>query len=147
MFLDALLLVSDAQAVSATAFSTNTIDLGDVTPKREVGTGEELGFGMSVDVAADATTGDETYTFEVVQSANADLTSPDVLASRAIARADLKIGTRWFFPVPMGAPTKRYIGMRYTLGGTTPSITVTTWLTARSLFSIAEKAYAKGYAI
>lgn len=147
MFIDALGLVSDAQAASATAFSTNTIDLGNVTPKREIGTGEPMGFGISVDVAADAGNGDETYLFEIVQSANADLSSPDVLIDMAIARATLVAGYAFFIPLPPGMPSKRYLGLRYTLGGTTPSITVTAWLTAQKLFSILAKAYAKNYTV
>lgn len=147
MYLDALLLVSDAQAVTADAYSTNTIDLGNVTPKRQIGTGEPMGFGLSVDVAADFTTGDETYSFLVVQSANADLSSHDVLATYTFTAAQLAAGALWFLPIPEATPTKRYIGLRYDVGGTTPTITVTAWLTARELFSIAPVHYAKGYAI
>lgn len=146
MFLDALGLVSDAQAVTATAVSTNTVDLGSPTPKRQIGDGEEVGFGLAVDVAADHTTGDETYTVEVIQSANADLSAPDVLSSRAIAFSDLIAGATHFFSIPKGTPTKRYVGLRYTTAGTTPSITVTAWLTLARLFSLAKpQTYAKGY--
>lgn len=145
MFLDALGLVSDAQAVAATGFSTNTIDLGTTAPR--IGTGEPIGFGLAIDVGADITTGDETYTIEVVQSDNANLSSPDVLESRTIPAAQLALGALHFIEVPQGQPTKRYLGLRYTLGGTTPSFTVTAWLTARKLFSIATRPYARGYAI
>lgn len=142
-FMDALGLVSDAQALTATAFSTNTIDLGAENPS--IGTGEEVGFGISVDAGADITTGNETYTIEVVQSANADLSAPDVLSSRVVVAADLALASLLFVAVPMGTPTKRYLGLRYTLGGTTPLLTVTAWLTARSLFSIAARRYSKNY--
>lgn len=147
MFLDALLLVSDAQAVTATAFSTNTIDLGASTPKREIGTGEAMGFGVIVDVAADFTTGNETYQFDLVQSANANLSSPDVIASYVRTAAQLPAGSMHFIPIPPGWPQKQYLGLQYTTGGTTPTITVTAWLTARDLFSIQAKAYAKNYAV
>jgi hypothetical protein len=148
MFLDALLVVSDAQAVTATAVSTNTIDLGNVTPKRQIGDGEEMGFGLQVDVAADHTTGDETYQVDLIQSANADLSSPDVLSSRIISYADLTAGATHFIPIPKGTPTKRYLGLRYTTAGTTPTITLTAWLTTSSLFSLAKpQNYAKGYSI
>lgn len=147
MFLDNLLVVSDAQAVTATAFSTNTIDLGNTTPKREIGTGEALGFGLTVDVAADFTTTDETYQVDIVQSANANLSSPDVIASFIRTAAQLAAGSMHFFPVPPGWPTKQYLGLRYTTGGTTPTVTVTAFLTARDLFSILAKAYAKNYVV
>lgn len=147
MYIDALGLVSDAQAVSADAVSTNTIDLGNVTPKREIGTGEPMGFGFSVDVAADTASGDETYEFQVIQSANADLSAPDVIVLQAIARATLVAGYQFFLPIPPGYPTKRYLGVNYNVGGTTPSITITAWLTTHSLFSILAKSYAKNYAV
>jgi hypothetical protein len=150
MYLDVLTRVSAAQAVTATAVSTNTIDLGSPVPKREIGTGEAIGFGVAINVAADATTGDETYTFEVIQSANADLSAPDVIASRVVTAAQatagqLAAGTTLFIPIPQGLPQKQFLGMRYTTGGTTPSVTVTAWLTAHSLFSILAKAYAKAF--
>jgi hypothetical protein len=146
MYVDAFLLVSDSQAVTATAFSTNTIDLSNVTPARDLSQGEQLGFGINVEVAADFTTGDETYTFEVVQSANANLSSPDVLSSVVRTAAQLTAGTLLF--LPLGAPiTKRYIGLRYTVAGTTPTITVSAWLTSRALFSMAPTHYARAYAV
>lgn len=147
MFMDALGLVSDAQALTATAFSTNTIDLGNTSPIRAIGSGEPVGFGLSVDVAADITTGDETYTVEVVESDNANLSSPTVLSSRVLTAAQLAAGALHFVEVPSGTPNKRYLGLRYTLAGTTPSATVTAWLTARDLFSIAQRNYARGYAV
>lgn len=147
MFLDAYLLLSDAQAITADAVSTNTVDLGTSSPAREVGTGEEIGVGMAVDVAADITTGDETYAFEVISSAAAALTSPTVLARYTRTAAQLTQGSLHFFPIPPGGPTQRYIGMNYDVGGTTPTITVTSWITSRSLFSILARSYAKGYVV
>lgn len=146
MFLDSLMLLDDAHAYSATAFSTNTIDLGNVTPKRDIGIGEGLEIVSTVDVAADSTTGNETYQFDFVQSANADLTSPDVLASRIITAANLTAGKVVHLPVPADAITKRYIGLQMTLGGTTPTITLTSFLQPQSMTD-ARKDYAKGYTI
>jgi hypothetical protein len=42
MFIDSFLLLSDSQAVTADAASTNTIDLGNVSPKRDIGNGEPM---------------------------------------------------------------------------------------------------------
>ncbi len=147
MYLDALLLVSDAQALAATGVSTNAIDLGDVTPKREVGTGEPIGFGVSIDVAADFTTGDETYQVNLISDDAAALSSPTVISSHIFTAAERAAGSLIFVPFPPAAPKERYIGLQYVLGGTTPSVTVTAWFTTRSLFSVAVKAYAKGYAV
>ena len=123
MILDALLLLSDAQAVSADAASTNTIDLGAVNMR--IGSGKPLVVLFAVDVAADITTGDETYVFQVIQSAAANLSSPDVLQLRTIVAADLKAGATQVVGIPIGTPTKRYLGAFYDVGGTTPTITVT----------------------
>jgi len=125
MFLDALLVLSDAQAVSADAASTNTIDLG--AANRLIGDGEPLVAMFTIDVAADYTTTDETYSFQIIQSTAANLSSPDILAVRTIsaASAGLAAGTKVTMGIPMGTPTKRYLGVYYDVGGTTPSITVT----------------------
>jgi hypothetical protein len=140
MFIDALLLLSDAQAFSATGFSTNTIDLALVTPQRDVAIGEQLGVMFTVDVAADAGTGDETYTFQLVQSANANLSSPDVIAQIAIARATLVAGYGFFLPIPWNQITKRFFGVQMTLAGTTPSITLTAFLQPASMASLPKPA-------
>jgi Bbp16-like protein len=147
MYLDAFGLVSDSQAITATAASTHTIDLGNVTPKRAIGDGEEVGFAVNVEVAADFTTGNETYTFEVIQSANANLSSPDVIGSITLTAAQLLAGFLFFMPILGGFPTKRYVGMQYTVGGTTPTITISAWLTPKSLFSRANTHYARAYTV
>jgi hypothetical protein len=148
MFLDALLLVSDAQAITADAVSTNTIDLGNPTVKNRIGSGEPMAFLITIDVAADFTTADETYVFEVIQSANANLSSPDIIAQRAILdAAGRAAGARHIIPIPPGYPTKRYLGLNYNVGGTTPTVTVTAVLMPLSMAEESVLAYAKGYSI
>lgn len=149
MITDAQLLLSDAQALSATAVSTNTVDLGNVTPKNEIGAGEPMCVLIGVDVAADTADGNETYQFTLVQSANADLSSPDVLYATDttfISRTVLVAGYTLVLPIPAKMITKRYIGVRYVLGGTTPTITVTAMYVPFN-FVDTYKAYAKGYTI
>lgn len=138
MILDALLLLSDAQALTATAFSTNTIDLSNVTPKRDIAVGEPMAIMLTVDVAADFTTGDETYIVQFVQSANANLSSPDVLAQWAILASALTVGASFVLPLPENRITKQYIGLQYTLAGTTPTVTVTASLQPMSMASVAK---------
>ena len=87
MFIDALLLVSDAQAITADAVSTNTIDLGNPTVKNRIGSGEPMAFAVQIDVAADFTTTDETYAIEVISSAAANLGTPTVLARYTLTAA------------------------------------------------------------
>lgn len=146
MYIDAQTLLSDAQAITADAASTNTIDLGDVTPKRSIGDGEPLAVVFTVDVAADSTTGDETYAFEFIQSANANLSSADVLAAMTVAAANLTAGAQVVLPIPPGVITKRYIGANYNVGGTTPTITVTASIVPQS-FAPKIKSYADGFTI
>lgn len=128
MWVDALLLVSDAQAVTADAASTNTIDLGGTN--KMIGDGEPLAMAFTIDVGADFTTTDETYTFQIIQSAAANLGTPDVLAARTVSAASLGLaaGTKTSIGLPFGTPTKRYLGAFYDVGGTTPTITVTAFL-------------------
>jgi hypothetical protein len=148
-FLDAQLLLSNAQAITADAASTNTIDLGNVTPKNQIGDGEPMALVIVVNVAADATAGDETYEFQLIQSANADLSSPDILAktdTSFITSATLVADYKLVIPVPPGGPTKRYLGAYYNVGGTTPTITVTSFLQPLSMVE-KTKVYANGYSI
>lgn len=142
MYVDAQNLLSDAQALAATGVSTNSIDLGNVTPKRNVGTGEPLVLGVTVDVAADATTGDETYEFQAVTDDDGALGSPTTIASVVIPRALLVAGYKFAIPIPPGRVLERHLGARYVLGGTTPSITVTTALYPASMFSVEPQHYA-----
>lgn len=144
MILDALLLVSDAQAITADAVSTNTIDLGTSSPAREIGTGEPMGFLVTVDAAADFTTTDETYAFEVISSASANLSSPTVLNRRVLTAAQLALGAIFFMPLPPGTPAQRYLGLNYDVGGTTPLLTVTAALVPAKFIDMI-KAYAKNY--
>jgi hypothetical protein len=143
MIIDAFLLVSDSQAFTATAVSTNTIDLGVVTPQRDVSVGEDMGFGIGIEVAADFTTTDETYTLQVIESANANLSSPTVISTLVRTAAQLTVGSLHF--LPLGPVSKRYIGIQLTLGGTTPSVTLSAWLTPRMMFSKGHVYYPNAY--
>lgn len=146
MIVDALLQLSDAQAFAATAFSTNTIDLGNPTVKNQIGSGEPMVLACQVDVAADHTTGDETYEFETVQSANANLSTPDIIGRIAIPGTTLVAGYKFAVDVSVGFPTKRFLGLQAVLGGTTPSITLTCFLMPRK-FVDDWIPYAKGYSV
>lgn len=112
MFLDAQLLFSDAQAVTAAAASTNSIDLGAV---RDIGTGENLYLVVTVDVAmtdtgsdsslAVAIEGDSTTTF-TPDGTHTVFTIPAVSAAGAIFVHKLD---------PSSAALQyRYIQLKYT---------------------------------
>ena len=144
MILDALLLVSNSQAVTATAGSTNVIDLGAPTVRNRVGSGEPVGFVVCNDVAADFTTGDETYTVQILASATENMASPTVIASVALAAAQRAIGSQLFIGIPKGQPILRFLALNYVTAGTTPTWTVTAGLVP-STFVDDQVHYAKGY--
>jgi hypothetical protein len=124
MLLDAQLQFSAAQAITADAVSTNVIDLGVA---RQLGIGSQLGILICVIVAADATTGDETYSFEIQTDDNSAFSSATTLSDTDIPRAQLTLGSRHFISLPR-AGLERYLRLNYDVGGTTPTITVSAWL-------------------
>jgi hypothetical protein len=156
MYIDAQLLFSDAQAITADAVGTNVIDLSQ---DRSIGNGEPMAVVFQVDVAADQTTGDEDYTFEVEYASNAaQTTGRQLIGRRAFESgtptapaqdADLLVaGFIFAIPIP---PTKlteseRFLGIRYDVTGTTPTITVTAWLTPQSMLDTIN-VYADGITI
>jgi len=146
MYIDKELLVWDAAALTVDAASTNAIDLSSVTPKIDIGAGEPMMFILQVDVSADFTSSNETYQFNVIDSDNADLSSPRIMLSRLIDYSLLTAGTLHDLPVPAVAVAKRYLGLYFDGGNTTPTITVTAWLSLRSMFD-RQHTYAKGYVV
>lgn len=158
MYLDAQNLFSDAQAVTADAVGTNVIDL---SIDRSIGTGEPMCVVFTVDVAADQTTGDEDYTFEVEYASNAaQSTGRQLIGRRAFESgtptapaqdADLLVaGFQFMIPIPKTvlSESERYIGIRYDVTGTTPTITVTAWLAPMSSVSGSVGAqYASGFTV
>jgi len=143
MYVDAYTNVWDATALSASAASSS-IDMGSVAA--DIARGEPLGFCLTVDVAADYTTTDETYAFEVVSDTTADLATPTTLFSRTLTAAQLVAGARFIFPVPPEV-AEQYVGMHATLGGTTPSVTVTAFLAPLSMLSLEPEHYPVGSVI
>jgi hypothetical protein len=149
MILDKENQLADAQALSATGYTTNTVDGGTASPVGDAGSGEPMALLFTVTTAADLASGDETYQFQIVQSANANLSSHDVLSqtdTSLITKTVLVAGYQVIMPIPPGLVTKRYLGGRVVLGGTTPSISVSCYLVPLSLIN-KYKAYAKNYTI
>lgn len=128
MIIDAQQLFSDAQALTATAVSTNVIDLGS---DRNLGKGEPMAVVVGIDVALDGTTTDETYVVTVQSGSTA--TPTDVIATRAITYTEGVVGARFVIPLPADSSTDRYLRVNYTLGGTTPTGTVTTFLQPQNM--------------
>lgn len=141
-YVDAQCLLDDAHAYTASAVSTNTYDTQSAT--NDIGIGEPLTVEINVDVAADATTGDETYAFNVISSAASNLGTPTVLNTITIPRATLVAGYKFYMDIP--SKTQRYLGISTTMGGTTPLITITASIKPRK-FREDLKYYPKNYTI
>lgn len=136
---------SAAQALTATAVSTNVVDLG---ADRDIGKGEPLCVVLATIVAADFTTGDETYQIDIQSGSTV---TPTVVKARRIpvvtasnATSDLGLGK--FIVIPLPHDMDRYIRLNYTLGGTTPTWTVTAFLAPMSMVQ-SDSQYADGLTI
>lgn len=122
MITDKLLRVSEDQALTTTAVSTNTVDL---SVARDIGEGHELFMNFAVTAAL---TGGTSVKFEVISSASADLSSPTVIGSSdAIAAAALVAGKNVAVAInpQIASLGQRYLGARYTISGTFSAGTVT----------------------
>lgn len=142
MFVDSQTLLSDAQALTATADSTNYIDLG---VDRDIGRGCPQALVIVVDTAADTANADETYQFQVETDDNTSFSSSTIIADRTIAGASLTAGSRHV--IPLGLTNERYLQAVYTLGGTTPSVTVTAFIQPMDQIAAEDVTYASGYTV
>ena len=127
---DARLEFSSAQALTASADSTNVVDLTQTA--RQIGAGKPMFVHFNVTVAADFTSADETYTFGVATGAATSLGT--VLSSRAIVAGTLVAGYNFTMAVPTTG-VLRYIGVEYVLAGTSPTITVDAYLSDQESYS------------
>lgn len=142
MLLDAENLYSDAQALTVTAASTNYIDhLSD----RNLGIGEPLAVQITLDVAATDDDSDETYSFAIQTDDNSSFSSATTLGTITVTRG-AAAGAKYVFLIPMDTQFERYSRIYYTLGGTTPTVTVTSALVPAKM--IQQKAdYASGFTV
>jgi hypothetical protein len=126
MILDSQALFSDDQAITATAISTNVLDLGvPGTPRkgnalvRDVGPGNPLTLLCQVTETFDACT---SIAITVEVSAAAALTSSKVLSSQTILLADLVRGKQLNIQAIPNDADLRYLGIRYTVAGSAPTV-------------------------
>lgn len=147
--LDAQLQLSAAQAVTASAVSANTIDLGT---SRDLGTGTQLFAVINVDTTPTAA-GAATVRFQVISSANANLSSANVIAQTDdIPITNLTAGRRPLvvsldpsdlLSLPIG---QRYLGLQYTIGtGPLTAGAFTAYITNSGVD--VGKYYASGYTV
>jgi len=126
MIFDSTNLFSDQQAITATAASTNVIDLGATdTPQhaanaitRDIGKGRPIDFRIQVTEDFDSGADDGTLTITLQKDTVEGFGSAEtVVETVAFAEADLVAGyvipLQW---VPRGA-NQRYIRLNYTVAG------------------------------
>lgn len=109
MIIDKALQVSNEQAVTVTAASTDVIDFGQVNPNS--GLNQNTTLAITVDEAA-AAAGAATVTFSIQDSAD-NSTFADVAVTAAIGKASLTAGQQVLIPMP--AKHRRYVRVYYTV--------------------------------
>lgn len=127
MITDATTLFSDSQAITATAASTNIVDLGatgtpagsSVALSRDIGKSGQIPLLVEVTEAFDNLT---SLAIAVQVATDAAFTSPVEVATRTYLLAELTLGKRLSFPAEFPEGTNlRYVRIRYTVTGTAPT--------------------------
>ena len=142
MITDKLLRVSEDQAVTSTAVSTNTVDLGTA---RDIGEGTPLYMNFAV---TEAFANGTSITFEVITSASANLSTPTVIgSSTAVVTAALTLGKNVVVRLnpDIGGKGQRYLGARYTVAGTMNAGKVTADVV--ETIGDGQKYYASGFTV
>lgn len=129
MITDLTTLFSNAQAITATANSTNILDLGapgtipgpgGTALVRDVGKGEPIPLLVTVVQSFNNLT---SLTISLQVATDTAFTSPvTVDVSPTYALADLAVGARYLLPdsIPVGS-NLRYMRLVYTVAGTAPT--------------------------
>lgn len=120
MILDALCEFSDAQAVTATAISTNVMDLGPVTDNvlRDIGSGEDVYLVITTNTAITDASSDATLTATLESDSTVNLaTSPTVhFSTGALAFATYAPAGSIVAAVKLPRGNyEQYLGVRYTV--------------------------------
>lgn len=110
-YVDQNLVMSDAQAVTATASSTKSIDCA--TALRNLGSGERVELIVAVHTTTAASGGASNVTFSLDDSAD-NSTFAVVAQSPAIAKGTLVAGYE-AFRIALPATLRRYIQVTYTV--------------------------------
>lgn len=121
MILDKLLQLSASQVVTADARSTDVIDLKQ---NRDLHIGEPMYLVCNIEAVSGTS---PTLTINLETDDNAAFSSTAIIASSP-ALAPPVAGTRVVIPMPIA--NERYLSAFYDVGGTTPSVTITSHLTA-----------------
>lgn len=121
MIVDKALVFSDGQALTATAVSTDVLDL-DSARAGGLGIGEPMAVVVQVTVAAGGTS--PTMSFAVQTDDNSGFSSQVTRnVSKTYTQAEMAAGAIFVLPLD-NLGSERYMRLNYTLGGTTPTVTV-----------------------
>jgi len=125
MILSAQQLFSDDQAITASADSTNVIDLGVAgTPfDAAAALNQDIGKGAKIPFLAQVTEAfDNLTTLEIKISTGATTALGTTIVSEVIALADLVVGKQMVIDVLPNDITERYLGIEYVVVGTAPTV-------------------------
>ena len=126
MIFDHSLLLSDEQAITGDAVSTNVIDLGSAgTPygsgvalTRDIG----IGSGVPMHVSVNETFNNLTSLQVQVQISPDNATWTTIMGGKVVAAADLVAGYQFDVPYQFPRGTKaRYVRLNYDVSGTAPT--------------------------
>jgi hypothetical protein len=127
MIIDALGSVATSQAIPTNAtsgFSEDVLDLSAAVTSDQVGSGEQITILFTVENTPVAS---DTYQFQLVGDANADLSGTNVVLSEtsAMASADLPAGTQFSisFPAKAYKTGARYVGVKWVTNDNAATLT------------------------
>ena len=133
MIFSAQQIFSDDQAITASADSTNVIDLG--APGTPYGgkapLNDDVGKGAMVPILVQVTEDfDNLTSLEIKISTGATTALGTTVISKVVLLADLAVGYQFPVQVLPNEITERYLGIEYVVVGTTPTTgTVTAGIT------------------
>lgn len=129
MIMDRTLLFSDEQAITATAASTNLVDLGATGTVYGASAPivRDIGYGNDVDLVVTVTQSFNnltSLTISIETDDNASFSSATtVFTSPAYTLAQVAAGAKYLLPdVLPGGVNERYVRLKYTVAGTAPTL-------------------------
>lgn len=123
MFIDKRLQVSADQALTATAASTDVVDLSS---DRDIGPGKPMWLVVVAKTGLGGTS--PTIAVSIETDDNSSFSSATSLISTATLTA---FATGQRIVLPMAFANERYIRAKYTMGGTSPTATVDAFFTSQ----------------
>jgi len=146
MIVDSQTTLSDAQALTGTSAVIST-NVYDGSSDRNLGTGNPMAVVITFDVALAGTS--PTWLVALQTATDAAFTSPvTVLTSQTFSgAANLPAGKKLAYLLPAIDEQLQYFRLSYTMGGTSPTSTVTASIVPANRVQNAEVYYPKNYTI